>query len=414
MEMNMDEMNSDLGAKIKVVGVGGGGGNALNTMILAGLTGVDFIAANTDCQALQHNRAGTKIQLGAQVTKGLGAGANPEIGRQAALEDREKILAALEGADMVFVTAGMGGGTGTGGAPIIADLARSIGALTVGVVTKPFVFEGKRRLKQAEHGIAELKNAVDTLITIPNQRLLAVADERTTLLDTFKKADEVLLNAVQGISDLITIPGLINVDFADVRTIMSNMGVALMGTGSAVGENRALTAAKMAIESPLLEDVQIDGATGILINITSGASMTLAEVNQACSLIQEAAHEDANIIFGSVIDDEMKDTLKITVIATGFATRDARRIERTDATRQVKHAPQGTLALPNVTEPAPAMRVARTPAPTPVPNKATPPPPPRAPTSDRPVRHISWDELRQMTGATEDELDIPTFLRNGE
>jgi cell division protein FtsZ len=418
----MDEMHSDLGAKIKVVGVGGGGGNALNTMIIAGLTGVDFIAANTDCQALQHNRAGTKIQLGAQVTKGLGAGANPEIGRQAALEDKERILAALEGADMVFVTAGMGGGTGTGGAPVIADLARSLGALTVGVVTKPFVFEGKRRLKQAEHGISELKNAVDTLITIPNQRLLAVADERTTLLDTFKKADEVLLNAVQGISDLITIPGLINVDFADVRTIMSNMGVALMGTGSAMGEGRAMQAAKMAIESPLLEDVQIDGATGILINITSGASMTLSEVNAACSLIQEAAHEDANIIFGSVIDDEMGDALKITVIATGFTSRDTRRIERSEATRVVHShkTPQGTLALGNVTEPAPAMRAARTPEPmrhTPAPGtpvRATPPPPPRAPTSDRPVRHISWDELRQMTGATEDELDIPTFLRNGE
>ena len=409
----------DLGAKIKVVGVGGGGGNALNTMILAGLTGVDFIAANTDCQALQHNRAATKIQLGAQVTKGLGAGANPEIGRQAALEDREKILAALEGADMVFVTAGMGGGTGTGGAPVIADLARSLGALTVGVVTKPFIFEGKRRLKQAEHGIAELKGTVDTLITIPNQRLLAVADERTTLLDTFKKADEVLLNAVQGISDLITIPGLINVDFADVRTIMSNMGVALMGTGSATGPERALIAAKLAIESPLLEDVQIDGATGILINITGGGNMTLVEVNQACSLIQEAAHEDANIIFGSVIDDEMGDVLKITVIATGFASRDARRIERIDATRAVRGAPQGTLALPTVTEPAPAMRAARTPEikragpPAPGPLKVTPPPPPRT-QQEKPVRHISWDELRQMTGASEDELDIPTFLRNGE
>jgi cell division protein FtsZ len=407
----------DLGAKIKVVGVGGGGGNALNTMILAGLTGVDFIAANTDCQALQHNRAAGKIQLGAQVTKGLGAGANPEIGRQAALEDRDRILAALEGADMVFVTAGMGGGTGTGGAPVIADLARSLGALTVGVVTKPFVFEGKRRLKQAEHGIAELKGAVDTLITIPNQRLLAVADERTTLLDTFKKADEVLLNAVQGISDLITIPGLINVDFADVRTIMSNMGVALMGTGSATGPERALIAAKMAIESPLLEDVQIDGATGILINITGGGNMTLVEVNQACSLIQEAAHEDANIIFGSVIDDEMGDVLKITVIATGFASRDARRIERTDATRVVRGAPQGTLALPQATDPGPVARAARTPEiqraqpPSPGPAKVTPPPPPK---SDRPVRHISWDELRQMTGASEDELDIPTFLRNGE
>jgi cell division protein FtsZ len=418
----MDELENDLGAKIKVVGVGGGGGNALNTMILAGLTGVDFIAANTDCQALHHNRAPTKIQLGAQVTKGLGAGANPEIGRQAALEDRERILAALEGADMVFVTAGMGGGTGTGGAPVIAELARSLGVLTVGVVTKPFVFEGKRRLKQAEYGIAQLKGAVDTLITIPNQRLLAVADERTTLLDTFKKADEVLLNAVQGISDLITIPGLINVDFADVRTIMSNMGVALMGTGSAKGDARALTAARLAVESPLLEDVQIDGATGILINITGGADMTLVEVNQACSLIQEAAHEDANIIFGSVIDDEMGDVLKITVIATGFATRDARRIERTDATRVVRGPPQGSLALPAVTEPV-QMRAPRTPeiqrAATPSPagpakTAGTPPPPPARGQPERPVRHISWDELRQMTGASEDELDIPTFLRNNE
>jgi cell division protein FtsZ len=421
----MDETTNELGAKIKVVGVGGGGGNALNTMILAGLTGVDFIAANTDCQALQHNRAGAKIQLGAMVTKGLGAGANPEIGRQAALEDREKIAAALEGADMVFVTAGMGGGTGTGGAPIIADIARSVGALTVGVVTKPFMFEGKRRLKQADHGIAELKNAVDTLITIPNQRLLAVADEKTTLLDTFKKADEVLLNAVQGISDLITIPGLINVDFADVRTIMSNMGVALMGTGTAAGDTRALQAAKMAVESPLLEDVQIDGATGILINITGGANMTLVEVNQACSLIQEAAHEDANIIFGSVIDDEMGDRLKITVIATGFTSRDARRIERMDATRQVRGPAQGSLAMPQAPELAgrqPAAqrtpevrRAAATPAPAvgSGPARATPAPPPR-PAGEKPVRHISWEELRQMTGASEDELDIPTFLRNGE
>jgi cell division protein FtsZ len=431
--MNND-MHGELGAKIKVVGVGGGGGNALNTMILAGLTGVDFIAANTDCQALQHNRASTKIQLGAQVTKGLGAGANPEMGRQAALEDRDKILAALEGADMVFVTAGMGGGTGTGGAPIIADLARSVGALTVGVVTKPFVFEGKRRLKQADHGISELKNAVDTLITIPNQRLLQVADERTTLLETFKKADEVLLNAVQGISDLITIPGLINVDFADVRTIMSNMGVALMGTGTATGDQRAVMAAKMAIESPLLEDVQIDGATGILINITSSSTMTLSEINHACSLIQEAAHDEANIIFGSVINDDMGDALKITVIATGFTARDSRREgrnERVENTRPMRSPPQGSLALPNVTEPAPGMRAARTPEirnatpppaarPSPAqakvsPAKVTPPPPPgRGQQGEKPVRHISWDELRQMTGASEDELDIPTFLRNGE
>jgi len=408
----MDEFENELGARIKVIGVGGGGGNALNTMILAGLTGVDFIAANTDCQALQHNRARTKIQLGAQVTKGLGAGANPEIGRQSALEDKDKILAALDGADMVFVTAGMGGGTGTGGAPVIADLARTVGALTVGVVTKPFLFEGKRRLKQAESGLAELKNAVDTLITIPNQRLLAVADERTTLLDTFKKADEVLLNAVQGISDLITIPGLINVDFADVRTIMSNMGVALMGTGTATGEGRAMAAAKQAVESPLLEDIRIDGATGILINITGGPKMTLVEVNQACSLIQEAAHEDANIIFGSVIADEMGEDIKITVIATGFATKDSRRIDRSDATR-VLRAAGSTAAAESPSRAAHARTPPEAARATPTPRAGTPPPPPK-PAGERPVRHLSWDELRQITGASDDELDIPTFLRNND
>ena len=405
----MGEFETELGAKIKVIGVGGGGGNALNTMILAGLTGVDFIAANTDCQALQSNRAHTKIQLGAQVTKGLGAGANPEIGRQAALEDKARLLQSLEGADMVFVTAGMGGGTGTGGAPVIADLARSVGALTVGVVTKPFLFEGKRRLKQAESGLAELKNAVDTLITIPNQRLLAIADEKTTLLDTFKKADEVLLNAVQGISDLITIPGLINVDFADVRTIMSSMGCALMGTGTASGEGRSLAAARQAIESPLLEDVQIDGATGILINITGGPNMTLVEVNQACSLIQEAAHEDANIIFGSVISDEMAENIKITVIATGFNGRDARRIERNDATRALRAA--AIAAAEPVAPPRAPARPPEAARATPAPRPATPAPPQRGP-GERPVRKLSWDELRQLTGASEDELDIPTFLRN--
>ena len=335
----MEEITNELGARIKVVGVGGGGGNALNTMILAGLTGVDFIAANTDCQALTTSRAERIIQMGVQATEGLGAGSQPDVGCTAAQEVIDEIRDHLAGAHMVFVTAGMGGGTGTGGAPIIADLARSVGALTVGVVTKPFVFEGKRRLKQAEAGLAELRNTVDTLITIPNQRLLAIADEKTTLLDTFKKADEVLLNAVQGISDLITIPGLINVDFADVRTIMSNMGMALMGTGRAAGEGRAIAAARQAVESPLLEDVQIDGATGILINITGGPDMTLVEVNQACSLIQEAAHEDANIIFGSVISDDMDASLKITVIATGFSSRDGRRIDRSDATRVVRTAP---------------------------------------------------------------------------
>ena len=305
-------------ARIVVFGVGGGGGNAVNTMISARLDGVEFVCANTDCQALDANLAPMKIQLGNGVTRGLGAGANPDVGRQAAVESEERIKEVLQGADMVFVTAGMGGGTGTGGAPIIARLAKDVGALTVGVVTKPFLFEGKKRRRQAEDGIALLAEAVDTLITIPNQRLLSVAGQSTTMLDAFRRADEVLLNAVQGISDLITVPGLINVDFADVRTIMSCMGRALMGTGRATGDRRAIEAAQQAISSPLLEDVSIDGATGILINITGGPDLTLFEVNEASSLIQEAAHEEANIIFGSVIDSNVKDEVRITVIATGF------------------------------------------------------------------------------------------------
>jgi cell division protein FtsZ len=305
-------------ARIVVFGVGGGGGNAVNTMINARLDGVEFVCANTDCQALDANLAPMKIQLGNGVTRGLGAGANPDVGRQAALESEERIKEVLLGADMCFVTAGMGGGTGTGGAPIIARLAKEAGALTVGVVTKPFLFEGKKRRRQAEDGIALLGEAVDTLITIPNQRLLSVAGQSTTMLDAFRRADEVLLNAVQGISDLITVPGLINVDFADVRTIMSCMGRALMGTGRAVGDRRAIEAAQQAISSPLLEDVSIEGATGILINITGGPDLTLFEVNEASSLIQEAAHEEANIIFGSVIDPNVKDEVRITVIATGF------------------------------------------------------------------------------------------------
>ena len=305
-------------ARIKVIGVGGGGGNAINTMITCRLEGVDFVAANTDLQALESNQAQIKIPLGNRLTKGLGAGANPEIGRNAAMEDRDRIAEVLQGADMVFVTAGMGGGTGTGAAPVIAEVARELGALTVGVVTKPFGFEGKKRRRHAEEGILNLARAVDTLITIPNERLLSVAGQKTTMLDAFRKADDVLLNAVQGISDLITIPGLINVDFADVKTIMSSMGRALMGTGRASGERRAIEAAQQAISSPLLEDVSITGATGILINITGGPDLTLFEVNEASSLIQEAAHEDANIIFGSVIDSNIVDEVRITVIATGF------------------------------------------------------------------------------------------------
>lgn len=305
-------------AVIKVIGVGGGGGNAINTMIESGLSGVEFIAANTDVQALQSNLAPIKIQLGRELTKGLGAGANPDIGRDAALEDKAIIQEVLQGADMVFVTAGMGGGTGTGAAPIIAQVARELGALTVGVVTKPFSFEGKRRRLHGETGIQSLRAAVDTLITIPNQRLLNIAPSNMSMLDGFKLADDILRNAVKGISDIINIPGRVNVDFADVRTIMSEMGMALMGIGMATGQTRAEEAAKSAISSPLLEEVDIEGATGILINITGSSSMTLHEISEASTLIQEAAHEDANIIFGAVIDESMGDTLRVTVIATGF------------------------------------------------------------------------------------------------
>ena len=314
-----------LGARIKVIGIGGGGGNAVNTMIAGKLTGVDFIVANTDAQAIDANRASVKIQLGEQITKGLGAGANPEIGRRAAMEDEGKIREYLSGADMIFITAGMGGGTGTGGAPVIAKTAREVGALTVGVVTKPFTFEGKKRMRQAEDGIQELKATVDTLIVIPNQRLLSIAAKTTTMLEAFHKADDVLLQAVRGISDLIITPGLINLDFADVRTVMAEMGLALMGAASASGENRAVEAAQKAISSPLLEDISIHGARGLLINITGGPDMGLHEVNEAATMIQEEAHEEANIIFGAVIDEKMKDEIRVTVIATGFGEKEERR-----------------------------------------------------------------------------------------
>ena len=310
--------NGGSGAQIRIVGVGGAGGNAINTMISSGLAGVDFIVSNTDAQALRVNLAPTKVQLGAEMTKGLGAGANPEVGRRATMESEEELRDHLVGADMVFITAGMGGGTGTGGAPIVARLAKESGALTVGVVTKPFLFEGKRRMRYADEGVRELKENVDTLICIPNQRLLAVASRSQPLLEAFHKADEVLLQAVRGISDLITVSGLINLDFADVRTIMAEMGMAIMGAASASGENRAEEAARRAIASPLLEDISIRGAQGVLINITGGPSLTLHEVNEAASLIQEEADEDANIIFGAVIDETLGEDLFITVIATGF------------------------------------------------------------------------------------------------
>ncbi len=317
------EEERSFSARVKIIGIGGGGCNAIDNMIEAKLKGVDFIAANTDAQALSASKAPVKIQLGAKLTKGLGAGANPKVGEEAALEDVDTIKSALMGADMVFVTAGMGGGTGTGGAPIIAKVAKEIGALTVAIVTKPFEFEGKRRMEQAEAGIGLLKRIADTLIAIPNQRLLSVTGKNISFMDAFKVADDILLQAAKGISDLILVRGLINLDFADVRTIMSEMGMALMGTGIASGENRASNAAQMAISNPLLEDLTIDGAKGILINISGNRSMTLNEIHEASSLVRNAAHEDANIIFGAVVDESLGDSVRVTVIATGFGSEDA-------------------------------------------------------------------------------------------
>lgn len=313
------EDNTSLGANIKVIGVGGGGGNAVATMIQGGLEGVEFVVANTDAQALEASKASVKIQLGQELTRGLGAGANPEIGKRAAIESYNDIVEKIEGSDMVFVTAGMGGGTGTGAAPVVAKIAKELGALTIGVVTRPFMFEGKKRQRQADLGLQELKDNVDTLIVIPNQKLLAISNEKTSLIETFKKADEVLVQAVKGISDLINIRGLINLDFADIRTVMANKGMSIMGTGSARGENRAVEAARQSISSPLLENVSIEGATGIIINVTGGPDLSLYEVNEASMLITDAAHEDAEIIFGAVIDETMKDEIRVTVIATGFA-----------------------------------------------------------------------------------------------
>jgi len=313
--MEPNNMNS---AKIKVIGIGGAGGNAVNTMISYNLKGVDFIAANTDAQALGASSSPIKIQIGAEVTKGLGAGSNPDVGRRSAIETKDLLRNSVEGADMVFITAGLGGGTGTGGAPIVAEISKEMQILTVAVVTKPFLFEGKKRNQQAEEGIAELRKIVDTLIVVPNQRLLSLGGKTLSLLEAFKKADDILYHAVKGISDLIMVPGLINLDFADVRSIMSEMGMALMGTGIARGDCRAVEAAQKAISSPLLEDNTIQGAHGILLNITGGPDMTLFEINEASSLIQSEAHEDAHIIFGTVVDEDMGDEIRITVIATGF------------------------------------------------------------------------------------------------
>src|SRR3989441_5701704 len=357
-----------MGACIKVIGVGGGGSNAVNRMIDAGLDGVEFLVANTDVQALEQSKASVKLQIGAKLTKGLGAGANPVVGREAALEDTDKIIEALEGADMVFVTTGLGGGTGTGAAPIVASLATELNALTVAVVTKPFHFEGRRRMQQAEQGLRELQECVDTVITIPNERLLHTVDRGDSLSTAFGVADDVLRQAVQGISDLITVPGLINLDFADVKTIMSGMGMALMGAGRASGENRAIEATQQAISSPLLEEATIQGARGVLINITGGPDLTPYEGHVASSIIREAADEDANIIFWAVIDGNMNGEMRITVIATGFEKEGA----------------------------AAASAVA---------NVAMPSIPPRY------IQRPLDDTPRPMMNQRSDDLDVPTFIR---
>ncbi len=342
------------GARIKVIGIGGGGSNAVNRMIESGIEGIEFLVANTDLQALKRSRAPIKIQLGSRLTKGLGAGADPGVGREAALEDTDKIIEVLEGADMVFVTTGLGGGTGTGAAPIVASLATELDALTVAVVTKPFHFEGRRRMQQADQGLRELRECVDTVITIPNERLLHTVERGVSLADSFKVADDVLRQAVQGISDLITVPGLINLDFADVKSIMQGMGMALMGAGRATGENRAIEATQQAISSPLLEEATIQGAKGVLINITGGPDLTLFEVNAASSIIRESADDDANIIFGAVIDETITDEMRITVIATGF-DREATSVASAAATTAIPAPPPRYVARPADDLPRPMM-----------------------------------------------------------
>ena len=382
------------GARIKVIGVGGGGGNAVNRMISVGMEGVEFLVTNTDAQALRQSQAPVKLQIGSKLTKGLGAGANPDLGRRAALEDTDKLIEALEGSDMIFVTTGLGGGTGTGAAPIVASLAGELGALVVAVITKPFPFEGRRRMQQAEEGLNALAETVDTVITIPNERLLLL-DHGTSFFEAFHIADDILRQAVQGISDIITIPGIINRDFADVKAVMQGMGYALMGTAVASGENRAVEAANRAISSPLLEDASIQGAKGILINITGSSDLMLHEVHAASSVIHQAAHEDANIIFGAVLNDQMKDTVKITVIATGFRSetvggRSAAAVATTAA--KATQTPEEA--------PSPSPPTIRTALPMPA------PPVPKGQDARR-------EELVHQFGGefAEDDLDVPAFLR---
>jgi len=391
--------NKNLAAKVKIIGIGGGGNNALNTMISYQLSGVEFIAANTDAQALAANMAPFKLQLGENLTKGLGAGANPEVGRKAALEDVEKIRELLKGADMVFITAGLGGGTGTGGGPVIAEVAREMGALTVAIVTKPFLFEGKKRMKQAEEGLANLKMTADALITIPNQRLLGISGKSMTLLEAFKKADDVLYHAAKGIADIIVGHGIINLDFADVRTVMAETGFALMGTGTASGENRSVEAAQRAISSPLLEDITIEGARGLLINITGGENMTLSEINEATTLIQKEAHEDANVIWGMVVDKAMKEDIRVTVIATGFGKKEEKK------TFQFKKGAPISFGLREPSKDISDFSLAKKQNPRDI------------PAFMRRVKSIErFDELKlespqDFSVEDEDRFDIPTFLR---
>jgi len=447
LRLHIDEDKTSMGARIKVIGVGGGGGNAVNRMVLAGLDGVEFIVANTDLQALKHNAAPIKLQIGNKLTKGLGAGADPNVGRQAALEGTDKVIQTLDGADLVFVTTGLGGGTGTGAAPVIASLASELGALTVAVVTKPFKFEGKKRQTQAERGLEALRDCVDTIITIPNERLLTIIDRSTSLIDAFATADDVLRQAIQGISDLILVPGLINLDFADVKTIMAGMGLAMMGTGVAEGDERAVEAARKAISSPLLEGASVNGARGVIINVTGGSDLSLVEVSEASSIVQEAADPEANIIFGAVVDPTLKGKVKITVIATGFGADAAARPGASQATTPVDmtqyteparlRAEAASAAVPTMTGPNARLTLTRRPlldlpamslAPSPVPAQpsigaSTPATIPMMPAA---AQHASQaqtsptdalDKLRlKMDGEFDaaSGFDVPAFLRRQE
>ena len=403
------EEESKHGARIKVIGVGGGGCNAVNRMIREGVEGVEFAVVNTDVQALRESNAHLKLQIGAKLTKGLGSGSDPEVGRRAALEDTDKLIEVLEGSDMVFITTGLGGGTGTGAAPIVASLANELGALSVAVVTKPFAFEGRRRMKQAERGLAELAEAVDTVIIIPNERLLHFVPRGTSFFESFRIADDILRQAVQGISDIITIPGIINRDFADIKTIMQGMGYAMMGTATAEGENRAVEAAQKAISSPLLEDASIDGARGILMNITGSSSLGLHEVHEASTIIQQAAHEDANIIFGAVQNESMGDVVKITVIATGFKG------ENIGISRSVREAAAVSAAalrpaLHDAASRPPVLQEAATPAVEQIVEGRSQP-------EEEPVAAVSpseslMEQLAEASGPiSPDDLDVPAFLR---